>query len=78
MSIAVEKPTYPKLTPEEFQELLQRERANGNPLALFAGSCYDPNDPEDKIFWEGVRECRREMEEQQAQMDALAEKEAAK
>ena len=78
MSIAVEKPTYPKLTPEEFQELLQRERAKGNPLALFAGSCYDPNDPEDKIFWEGVRECRREMEEQQAQMDALAEKEAAK
>ena len=75
MSATIVKPTYPKLTPEEFQELLQRERAKGNPLALFAGSWIDPNDPEDKVFWEGVRKCREEMDQQQAEMDALEQAE---
>lgn len=71
MPATITTPAFPKLTPEEFAELLQRERAKGNPLALFAGSCIDPNDPEDKAFWEAVHECRRQMDQQQAEMDAL-------
>ena len=64
MSATVEKPTYPKLTPEEFQELLQRERAKGNPLALIAGSAIDPDDPDDKDFWRAIHEHRDRMEQQ--------------
>lgn len=70
MPATIMTPAIPKLTPEEFAELLQRERAKGNPLALFAGSWIDPNDLEDKAFWEGVDQCRQEMEQQQLEFDA--------
>lgn len=63
-------PTTGSLTKEQLDELLRHERAKGNPLALFAGSCIDPNDPEDRAFWEGVRECRRQAELQMAEMEA--------
>ncbi|HLQ46702.1 MAG TPA: hypothetical protein VK137_18305 [Planctomycetaceae bacterium] len=72
MPATITTPAIPKLTPEELADLVQRERAKGNPLALFAGSWIDPDDPEDKAFWEGVNQCRREMDQQQAEMDALA------
>ena len=68
-------PTAVKLTKEQLDELIRLERAKGNPLALFAGSCIDPNDPEDKAFWEGVRECRRQADLQQAEMEALEARE---
>ena len=71
MPATITTPAIPKLTPEELADLVQRERAKGNPLALFAGSWIDPDDPEDKAFWEGVNQCRREMDQQQAEMDAL-------
>ena len=61
----------PKLTPEELAELVQRERAKGNPWAIFAGSWVDPNDPEDKAFWEGVRRCRSEMDQQPDESESL-------
>lgn len=70
--------TAVQLTPEQLEELVRRERAKGNPLALFAGSCIDPNDPEDKAFWEGVRESRRQADLQLAAMEALAESENRK
>ena len=76
MPATIMTPAFPKLTPEEFAELLQRERAKGNPLALFAGSCIDPNDPEDKAFWEAVHECRRQMEQQLQDMEAREEAES--
>ena len=76
MPATITTSAFPKLTPEELAELLEQERAKGNPLALFAGSWIDPNDPEDKAFWEGVQECRREMEQQQAEMDVLNDSES--
>ena len=63
-------PITDPLTKEQLDELIRQERAKGNPLALFAGSCIDPDDPEDRAFWEGVRECRRQAEIQMAEMDA--------
>ena len=71
-------PTFPKLTPEEFAELLERERAKGNPLALFAGSCIDPNDPEDKEYWEAIYEHRRQYEKQLEEMELREESENRK
>ena len=68
--------TASKLTPKELEELVQRERAKGNPWALFAGSCYDPNDPEDKVYWAAIHEHRRQMELQLAAMETLAESES--
>src|SRR5713101_2842398 len=50
MPAKITTPEFPKLTPEELADLVQRERAKGNPLALFAGSWIDPDDPEDKAF----------------------------
>ncbi len=78
MSAIMGEANATKLSPDELEELIRQERAKGNPLAIAAGSCFDPNDPDDKIFWEGVYECRREMEEQQAKMDALVEKDVTK
>ena len=69
MSATIVKPTYPKLTPKEFQELLQRERAKGNPLALIAGSGIDPNDPEDKEYWQAIHEHRDCIEQQVREME---------
>lgn len=69
MPATIITPAFPKLTLEEFAELLQRERAQGNPLALFAGSCIDPNDPEDKAFWAAVHEHRRKIEQQLQDME---------
>ena len=71
-------PTAVQLTKEELDELVRRERAKGNPLALFAGSCIDPNDPDDKAFWEGVHECRRQADLQMAEMEALEAREIQK
>ena len=71
-------PTAVQLTKEELDELVRRERAKGNPLALFAGSCIDPNDPDDKAFWEGVHECRRQADLQMAEMEALEARENQK
>ena len=66
MPAKITTPAFPKLTPQELEELIQQERAKGNPWAIFA------DDPEDKVFWEGVNRCRREMDQQQAEMDALS------
>ena len=63
-------PAISKLTPKEFSELLQRERAKGNPLALFVGSSIDPDDPEDKAYWAAIHEHRRQMEEQLLETEA--------
>ena len=71
-------PTAISLTKEELDDLVRRERAKGNPLALYAGSCIDPNDPEDKAFWEGVRESRRQAEIQLTEMEALEARENQK
>ena len=71
-------PTAVQLTKEELDDLVRRERAKGNPLALFAGSGIDPNDPDDKAFWEGVHECRRQADLQMAEMEALEARENQK
>ena len=63
-------PTAVQLTPEQLEELIRRERAKGNPLALFAGSC--PEEPKDGPFWQAIHEHRRLADQQQAEMDALA------
>ena len=76
MPATVTIPTRTKLTPEEFTELLQRERAKGNPLALFAGSCIDPEDPEDKAYWAAIHEHRRQMEQQLLEIEAREEAES--
>ena len=65
----------PKLTPEELEELIQRERAKGNPWALFAGSCFDPKDPQDESYWAAIHEHRRQMELQLEAMAALEDSE---
>ena len=59
------------LTPTELEELLKRERAKGNPLALFAGSCVDPDDPDDEAFREAVRKHRNEQELQLQEIESL-------
>lgn len=76
MPATITIPTIPKLTPEELNELVQRERAKGNPLALFAGSCIDPDDPEDKAYWAAIHEHRRLMEEQLLEIEAREEAES--
>ena len=62
-------PTAVQLTKEQLDELVRRERAKGNPLALFAGSC--PEEPKDGPYWQGIYECRRLADQQQAEFDAL-------
>ncbi len=76
MPATITTPEIPKLTPEELAELLQRERAKGNPLALFAGSCVDPDDPEDKAYWAAIHEHRRQMEQQLLEIEAREEAES--
>lgn len=61
-------PTTVQLTPEQLEELVRRERAKGNPLALFAGSC--PEEPKDGPYWQAIYENRRLADQQQAEMDA--------
>lgn len=70
MPATIMTPVIPKLTPEEFNELFRRERAKGNPLALFAGSGIDPDDPEAKTYWAAIHEHRRQMEEQLLEIEA--------
>ena len=61
--------TTPRLSPEELAELIRRERAKGNPLALFSGTCEE--EPKDGPYWQGIYECRRLADVQQAEFDAL-------
>jgi hypothetical protein len=75
MPAKITNPAFPKLTPKELEELVQRERSKGNPWAIFAGSCYDPDDPNDEVYWAAIREHRRQMELQLEAMAALEDSE---